>query len=675
MLNARDMANAIRFLSIDSVERAKSGHPGMPLGMSDIASALWGGILKHNPKNPSWFNRDRFILSNGHGSMLLYSLLHLTGYDVSCDDLKEFRKIGSKTPGHPEFGVTPGVEATTGPLGQGLANAVGMAICEKNLAKTYNKKDLQIIDHYTYVFVGDGCLMEGISHEVSSLAGTLELSKLIIFWDNNGISIDGKVESWFNESVADRYRSYGFQVIENIDGHNEGSVKSAIFEAQQNTNKPTLICCNTQIGFGSPNFAGTAKVHGSPLGEQEVAATRKNLNWDFPPFVIPDNIMSAWDQTEIGAQAESEWQKLFNEYKLRYPELAGQLQARLSESNNVTSEVESWLVDLQQQKLNIATRKASNVCIDFFQDHFPMLFGGSADLSCSNLTETNKAIAVKDSWNGANYLHFGVREFGMFAIANGMSLYGGFIPFVGTFLTFVDYGKNALRIAAMNKSRVIYILTHDSIGLGEDGPTHQPIEHIAMLRATPGVKVWRPCDMVETAVAWKAALDYLDGPTCLLLSRQSLPTQAREDGKLSLIKKGGYLLYSNSKNIDAIIIATGSEVDLAVNAAKEIKNININVVSMPCMDEFLAQDKDYRDSVLPPHIKCRVAIEAGSSFGWHILTGDSGIVIGLDRYGESGIGADVFSEFGFTVPNIVNCVEKLCISMGKVFNKENGYVD
>ena len=675
MPSSIDMANAIRFLSIDAIERAQSGHPGMPLGMADIAYVLWGKILKHNPGNPDWFNRDRFILSNGHGSMLLYSLLYLTGYDVTCDDLMSFRKIGSKTPGHPEFGVTPGVEATTGPLGQGLANAVGMAICEKNLASTYNKKDFQIIDHYTYVFVGDGCLMEGLSHEVSSLAGTLELSKLIIFWDNNGISIDGKVESWFNESVADRYRAYGFQVIENVDGHDEGSITAAVLAAQQNKDKPTFICCNTQIGFGSPGFVGTSKVHGAPLGAEEITAVRKNLNWDFPPFVVPDNILGAWNKTDIGTQAESDWQTLFNEYKEKHPEIASQFQARFSVADNITNKVENWLVELQQQSHNIATRKASKVCIDFFQDYVSGLFGGSADLSCSNLTETNKTVAVKDCWSGANYLHFGVREFGMFAIANGMALYGGFIPFVGTFLTFIDYGKNALRIAAMTKSRVIYILTHDSIGLGEDGPTHQPVEQIAMLRATPGVKVWRPCDMVETATAWKSALDYLTGPTCLLLSRQNLPTQIRNNDDLSLIKKGGYLLYNPGVNIDAIIIATGSEVELAVRAAKELKQINTAVVSMPCMEEFLEQDKNYRDSVLPPHVKCRVAIEAGASFGWHILTGDSGMIVGLDRYGESGTGMEVFNELGFTVPNIVSCVKKTFTNVGNVSSKENGYVD
>jgi transketolase len=677
---ARNMANAIRFLSVDAVESAKSGHPGMPLGMADIAFTLWKKFLKHNPNNPSWRNRDRFVLSNGHGSMLLYSLLHLTGYDLSINDLKQFRKIGSKTPGHPEIGVTPGVEATTGPLGQGIANAVGIAIAEKVMSSTYNKDNFKVIDHYTYVFAGDGCLMEGVSHEACSLAGTLKLGKLIVFWDDNGISIDGRVDSWFNENVAERFKAYGFQVITDVDGHNYEDIASAITAGQQNHTQPTLICCKTKIGFGSPTYQDTAKVHGAPLGREEVLNLRKNLNWENGPFDIPDYLKEEWDHREIGDTQEKEWVKIFNNYKTKYPELATQLESRYNNSNfsHFSSSVLDLMLNLQAEGNSIATRAASKNCIEFFQDHIPGIFGGSADLSCSNLTEGNNSKAIKNGWKDSNYLHFGVREFAMFAISNGLSSYGCFIPFCGTFLTFVDYGKNALRLAAMAKQRVIYVLTHDSIALGEDGPTHQPVEHNSMLRAIPGVRVWRPSDSVETAAAWYDAINYATGPSCLLLSRQSLKVQERDKKQVAAISCGGYTLKDFGGNPNILIIATGSEVTCAIDAANILfsKGIEVRVVSMPCLEVFEQQELEYKDSVLNPNIKTRVAVEAGSTQCWYRIIGANGFVYGLDRFGESGTGEDVMMELGFAGNKLALAIERFCEkNIDYISDKGEDYVD
>lgn len=659
MRNNTDMANALRFLAIDAIEEAASGHPGMPMGMADIATVLWRDYLRHNPTNPAWPNRDRFVLSNGHGSMLLYALLHMTGYAVSVEDLRQFRQVGSITPGHPELGITPGVEATTGPLGQGLANAVGMALAEKILAQTYNREHFPIIDHYTYVFVGDGCLMEGISHEVSSLAGNLALNKLIVVWDNNGISIDGVVEPWFSEDVAARYRAYGFQVIEGVDGHDHMAIASALDKARASIDQPTFIACTTQIGKGAPNKAGGAGIHGAPLGTTEVAETRAALAWDYAPFEIPSTIRDAWDARTRGAEQEQAWQALWQAYQESFPDAAAALQAR-AQLSDIQMQWQSWIESLQADSVNMATRKASQQSLGFLQPHIPQLFGGSADLTASNLTTTAATVAVKDSWPEANYLHYGVREFGMFAIANGLAAYGGFIPFVSTFLTFIDYGKNALRLAAMNHSQVIYVLTHDSIGLGEDGPTHQPVEHIASLRAMPNVAVWRPCDAVETACAWKAALDNTQGPTTLLLSRQPVPAQARSADTLSAIHKGGYVLQSAPHGGDCVIIATGSEVGLAMEAAAmlEEQGWKIQVVSMPCMAVFLAQTRAYRMQVLPPAQPARVVIEAGITMGWESILGTHGLMLGVEQYGASGPASAVYESMGLSLPSIVKRIQQ-----------------
>jgi len=666
MRNNREMANALRFLAIDAVEEAASGHPGMPMGMADIATVLWRDYLQHNPANPSWPNRDRFVLSNGHGSMLLYGLLHLTGYAVSVEDLRQFRQVGSITPGHPELGITPGVEATTGPLGQGLANAVGMALAEKILAQTYNREGFPIVDHYTYAFVGDGCLMEGISHEVSSLAGTLALHKLIVLWDNNGISIDGEVDPWFGEDVAARYRAYGFHVIEGVDGHDHEAIARALDEARASSDRPTLIACRTQIGKGSPNKAGGAGIHGAPLGAAEVEATRAALGWAHAPFDIPASIRDAWDARAEGEAREQAWQRLWQDYQATYPACAAALVAR-SSPPDIQGPWQTWMEAIQAEGIHVATRKASQQSLAFLQPYVAQLFGGSADLTASNLTTTPATIAVKDSWQGANYLHYGVREFGMFAIANGLAAYGGFIPFVSTFLTFVDYGKNALRLAAMNHNQVIYVLTHDSIGLGEDGPTHQPVEHIASLRGMPNVTVWRPCDAVETAWAWKAALDHTQGPTALLLSRQTLPAQARSAHALSAIGKGGYVLQSAPSGGDCVIIATGSEVALAMEAAAVLgeQGWKIQVVSMPCMETFLAQDRAYRDQVIPPTQPARVVIEAGIAMGWESLLGAHGLMLGVEHYGASGPANAVYEAMGLSLPMIVKRIQQWAGSIPK----------
>ena len=634
-----------------------------------IATSLWLDFLHHNPANPDWFNRDRFVLSNGHGSMLLYSLLHLSGYDVSLSDIKNFRQINSKLPGHPESHITPGVEATTGPLGQGLANAVGMAIAERVLASTYNKKEFNIIDHHTYVFAGDGCLMEGISHEASSLAATLKLGKLIVFWDDNGISIDGHCSDWFNENVAHRYKAYGWHVITDVDGHDNQQIHDAIAAAKSNHELPSLICCKTTIGFGADDLAATAKVHGAPLGDQAIKKLRENLNWHYAEFIIPKNIKDSWSAVDEGKKIEQRWQQLYGEYKLKYPGLAQDLDARINKkfSDNWPQQVSAFIEDINEEKDMIATRKASQKCIDFLLDKVPGFFGGSADLSCSNLTESKAAIALKDSFINANYLHYGVREFAMFAISNGLALHGGFIPFCGTFLTFVDYGRNALRLAAMSKLQVIYVLTHDSIGLGEDGPTHQPVEHAAMLRATPGVNVWRPCDSVETAAAWQHCVQHIDGPSCLLLSRQKLQQIQRSDSAIENISRGGYVIYQPGTNWDGLIIATGSEVYLALEAATSLNEngFAIAVVSMPCLEVFLAQEKSYQEAVLPSHIGARLAVEALSSQSWYQLVGRHGAVIGMNEYGQSGTATELFNFYGFSI-------DRIKIEMKKLFHDPQG---
>jgi len=665
-IRSNELANAVRFLAIDAVEAARSGHPGMPMGMADIAEVLWRHCLKHNPLNPNWINRDRFILSNGHGSMLLYALLHLTGYDLSIEDVKQFRSLGSKTPGHPEHGLTPGVETTTGPLGQGLANGVGMAIAERRLAAEFNRPDHSIIDHYTYVFAGDGCLMEGISHEVCSLAGVLNLGKLIVFWDDNMISIDGPVDGWFGDNTPQRFTAYGWHVLPEIDGHDPAAIRSAIEAAQAQKDNPSLICCKTVIGYGSPNQAGTAKTHGAPLGHEEAQAVRNNLKWPYPPFDIPDAVYHAWDAKEAGHKAETDWLKHFAAYQSAFPELAETLLNRLLGDlpDDWEALCEAFLHEQVDKAAGVATRKASRQWLDKLAPHIPGLFGGSADLTESNCTAHSTSVALKnDTIAESNYLHYGVREFGMFAIMNGLALHGGFIPYGGTFLVFSDYGRNAIRLSALMKQRVIYVLSHDSIGLGEDGPTHQPIEQASSLRLIPDVFVWRPCDAVETAVAWQMAVARNDGPSCLLLSRQSLPHQERDKTRLENIKRGGYSVFDPDGELDAMIIATGSEVALAVAAAKQLhqhKNLCVRVVSMPCVELFEQQPETYRNSVLPPSVTRRVAVEAGSCDYWYKYVGLNGQVIGLDRFGESAPGATVFSALGITVDAIVSTLTTEC---------------
>ncbi len=660
MLNRQTLANAIRVLSMDAVQKANSGHPGMPMGMADIAQVLWCDFLRHNPNNPKWINRDRFILSNGHGSMLLYSLLHLSGYNVSIEDLKQFRQLHSNTPGHPEIGYTPGVETTTGPLGQGLANAVGMAIAERSLAAKFNRPDYSIIDHYTYVFLGDGCLMEGISHEVCSLAGTLGLGKLIAFWDDNNVSIDGQVEGWFTDNTPLRFEAYGWHVIPHVDGHNPEAVKAAIKAAQSVTDKPTFIACKTTIGHGAPNLAGSHEAHGSPLGEQEVAATRANLGWSFPPFVIPQEIYADWDAKGKGIKLEKEWDNLFKEYEVKFPELAAEFLRRINGElpENWSEQAAKFIESMQEKQETIATRKASQNTLNHFGPLLPELIGGSADLTGSNLTLWKGCKPLDRNSPDGNYLYYGVREFGMSAIMNGIALYGGFIPYGGTFLTFVDYARNAVRMAALMKQRVIFIYTHDSIGLGEDGPTHQPIEHISMLRLTPGLFVWRPCDAVESAVAWKLAIEQQHAPSCLVFSRQTLSPQHRDKNMLANITRGGYVLLDCEGEPNTILIATGSEVDIAVKAATTLNQAGekVRVVSMPSTDIFALQPLSYQNSVLPPHVTNRIAIEAGATDFWYKYVGFAGKVIGLDHYGESAPAKDLFKAFGFTVENIMECV-------------------
>jgi transketolase len=661
MPSSLELANVIRVLSMDAVQKANSGHPGMPMGMADIAEVLWNDFLHHNPNNPHWLNRDRFVLSNGHGSMLLYSLLHLTGYDLTIDDLKQFRQLHSKTPGHPEFGETAGVETTTGPLGQGLANAVGFAIAEKHLASQFNRDAFPIIDHFTYAFIGDGCLMEGLSHEVCSLAGTLGLGKLIVFYDDNNISIDGEVHGWFTDNTPERFKSYDWHVIPNVDGHNHEAIKNAILAAKA-TDKPTLICCKTIIGHGSPNLAGTAKTHGEALGDKEIEAVRKELNWPHAPFVVPDEYYQAWDARKKGATYEQEWQTLFASYSKQHPDLAKELTRRVERHlpENWAEQANNLLNQMNEKKETIATRKASQACLNHFAKILPEFMGGSADLTGSNCTDWKDVQVFTKNNPTGQYIHYGVREFGMSAIMNGMALYGCLIPFGGTFLTFSDYARNAVRMAAIMRQRVIYVYTHDSIGLGEDGPTHQPVEHLPSLRLIPHLSTWRPCDTVETAAAWTAAIER-QGPTCLLLSRQNLPCIERDTQTLSNVARGGYVLSDCNGLPDVIMMATGSEVILAMDAAKQLvaANVKVRVVSMPSTDIFFAQDAAYQTSVLPPEVTARVSIEAAASDFWYKLVGSEGRVIGLDRFGASAPAKDVFKECGFTVDHVLSAVEKV----------------
>lgn len=650
------LANAIRFLSMDAVQKAKSGHPGMPMGMADIATVLWRKYLKHNPKNPHWVNRDRFVLSNGHGSMLLYSLLHLTAYDLSIDDLKKFRQLHSKTPGHPEYGYTPGIETTTGPLGQGFANAAGMALAEKLLAEAYNKADHSIINHYTYVFMGDGCLMEGISHEVSSLAGTLQLGKLIAFWDDNSISIDGDVQGWFTEDVVKRYEAYGWQVISHVKGHDFSAIDAAIAKAQQEKLKPTLICCKTQIGKGSPNKAGNSSVHGAPLGDDEIANARKALNWNYSPFEIPKDIYTDWCGIEKGLQAEKIWNEEFYAYQKAYPRESCELDRRLIKKlpENFSQCIESYLVRLLNDKPKVATRKASQMALEEICVMLPDMFGGSADLTGSNLTNWSGSLWLNNHESPANYLSYGVREFGMAAIMNGMSLYGGFRPYGGTFLVFSDYARNAIRMSAIMKQPVVYVMTHDSIGLGEDGPTHQPIEHIPSLRVMPNLNVWRPADAVETAVAWQCSVEEQSTPSLLALSRQNLPMLVTTSIQSILIKKGGYLL-TESQNAQITLIATGSEVIIMRDAASLLaqEGISVNVVSIPCCEKFMQQDDSYQKEVIKDNIPALVMEAAQGDLWYRLLPKVGGNVIGLNHFGESAPADKLYEEFGLTVDNAV----------------------
>lgn len=663
MPSHRDCANAIRALSMDAIQKANSGHPGAPMGMADIAEVLWRGFLKHNPLNPNWVNRDRFILSNGHGSMLLYSLLHLSGYDLSINDLKNFRQLHSRTPGHPEYGYTVGIETTTGPLGQGIANAVGMALAEKILAAQFNKPEFPVVDHYTYSFLGDGCLMEGVSHEACSLAGTWQLGKLIAFYDNNGISIDGKVEGWFTDDTALRFESYGWQVIRNVNGHDAEEIKMAIETARAETIKPTLICCKTIIGFGAPNKQGTESVHGAALGETEIAAARIELNWPHAPFEIPPAIYTAWDHKNTGTEAEKAWNTLFEEYKKQFPELASELMRRLCHEvpEDFVSKADQYIAEIAHKGETIASRKASQNALNAYGPLLPELLGGSADLAGSNLTlwKGCKGIGADDA--AGNYIFYGVREFGMSAIMNGIALHGGFIPYGATFLIFMEYARNAVRMSALMKQKVIYVFTHDSIGLGEDGPTHQPVEQLASLRLTPNLDTWRPCDAVESAMAWKMALVREDGPSALVFSRQNLPHQARTDEQIANIAKGGYVLKDCVGMPDLILLATGSEVDLAVQAYGVLtaQGKKVRVVSMPATSVFDRQEASYKEAVLPSQVTARVAIEAAHVDFWYKYVGLAGRVVGMTSYGESAPAALLFEEFGFTVDNVVAVANQL----------------
>ncbi|HGF5005242.1 TPA: transketolase [Vibrio parahaemolyticus] len=661
-MDRKYLANAIRALSMDGVQQANSGHPGAPMGMADIAEVLWRSHLNHNPSNPEWADRDRFVLSNGHGSMLIYSLLHLSGYELSIDDLKNFRQLHSKTPGHPEYGYAPGIETTTGPLGQGITNAVGMAMAEKALAAQFNKEGHDIVDHFTYVFMGDGCLMEGISHEACSLAGTLGLGKLIAFWDDNGISIDGHVEGWFSDDTPKRFEAYGWHVIPAVDGHDSDAINAAI-EAAKADPRPTLICTKTIIGFGSPNKSGSHDCHGAPLGAEEIAATRKELGWEHGPFEIPQEVYAEWSAKETGAAKEAAWNEKFAAYEAAYPELAAEFKRRVNgelpaEWEEKASQI---IADLQANPANIASRKASQNALEAFGALLPEFMGGSADLAPSNLTMWSGSKSLEANDFSGNYIHYGVREFGMTAIMNGIALHGGFVPYGATFLMFMEYARNAMRMAALMKIQNIQVYTHDSIGLGEDGPTHQPVEQIASLRLTPNMNTWRPCDQVESAVAWKLAIERKDAPTALIFSRQNLAQQPRSAEQVADIAKGGYILKDSDGKPELILIATGSEVELAVKAAEQLtaEGKKVRVVSMPSTDAFDKQDAAYREAVLPSDVTARIAIEAGIADFWYKYVGFDGRIIGMTTFGESAPADQLFEMFGFTVENVVNTAKEL----------------
>jgi len=660
MTSRTDLANAIRALSMDAVQKAKSGHPGAPMGMADIAEVLWNDFLKHNPENPDWADRDRFILSNGHGSMLIYSLLHLSGYDLSIEDLKNFRQMHSKTPGHPEYGYAPGIETTTGPLGQGIANGVGMAVAEKVLAAQFNKPGHDIVDHNTYVFLGDGCMMEGISHEACSLAGTLGLGKLIAFYDDNGISIDGEVEGWFTDDTVKRFESYGWQVIPKVNGHDSEEIKQAIETAKANPDQPTLICCKTIIGFGSPNKEGKEECHGAPLGDDEIALTRERLGWNHGSFEIPDNVYEGWSAKEKGAAAEQSWNDKFAAYAKEFPELAAEYKRRITGElpADFSAQAQAYIDECQAKGEVVASRKASQNTLNAFGPLLPEFLGGSADLAGSNLTLWKGCEGVSDQDAAGNYLFYGVREFAMSAMMNGIALHKGFIPYGATFLMFMEYARNAVRMAALMKQRSIFVYTHDSIGLGEDGPTHQPVEQVANLRNTPNLETWRPCDTVESATSWKAAVERADGPSALIFSRQGLQHQDRTAEQVADIAKGGYILKDSAGTPDAIIIATGSEVQLAVEAAEQ-SGKNVRVVSMPCAEVFCKQDAAYIESVLPAAVTARVAVEALHKDYWYKFVGLNGAIVGMDTFGESAPAGDLMKHFGITTEAVVEAVNSV----------------
>lgn len=659
----RQLANAIRALAMDAVQKANSGHPGMPMGMADIAEVLWNDHLKHNPGNPKWADRDRFVVSNGHGSMLLYSLLHLSGYPLQIDDLKSFRQLGSHTAGHPEHDLHFGIETTTGPLGQGLANAVGMALAEKLLASAFNRPGCEIVDHRTWVFLGDGCLMEGVSHEACSLAGTLKLGKLIAFYDDNGISIDGEVHDWFTDDTPKRFEAYGWHVVPNVDGHDPQAIEKAIGAALAQTDKPTLICCKTIIGWGSPNKQGTEATHGAALGADEVAATRKHLGWNDEPFVIPDEIRAGWDAKQKGAKREAEWQSRFEAYQAKFPDLAADFERRQNDElpSSWPELVRKYVEAVAQDSKPLATRQSSQATLNAYGPGLPELLGGSADLTGSNNTNRKDSRSITGADPSGNYLHYGVREFGMAAIMNGVALHGGFIPYGGTFLVFSDYARNGMRMSALMKQRVIYVMTHDSIGLGEDGPTHQPVEHLPSLRIIPNMTVWRPCDSTETAVAWADAIERRTGPSTLALTRQALPPQPRSAQQIADIRRGGYVLKDCEGTPELILIATGSEVGVAVEAAAQLQQSGkrVRVVSMPSTNVFESQDETYREQVLPRSVEVRVAIEAAATETWYRYVGPRGAIIGMTTFGASGVGKDLFKHFGFTADNVVRTVHKL----------------
>ena len=655
-----DHINVLRFLSADAVQKANSGHPGMPMGMAEIATALWSKHLRHNPKNPTWFNRDRFVLSNGHGSMLLYSLLHLTGYDLSINDIKDFRKLKSKTPGHPEYDIDIGIETTTGPLGQGIANAVGMAVAEKILAAEFNKDDIKPIDHFTYVFLGDGCLMEGISHEACSFAGTHNLGKLICFYDQNGISIDGEIENWFTDDSVKRFESYGWQTI-CVDGHDIEDIDGAIHKAKEEVNKPTMIFCKTTIGYGSPNKSGTADVHGAPLGDEELKETREVLGWNYKPFEVPQEVYDFWNFKEEGASFNDSWNKLLKDYEKKYPNDSLELHRRIDGQlpNNFQESFESFLNECNSNNLSMATRKASKACLDFFVKEMPELIGGSADLTPSNNTFSSSSSTFSNENASGNHINYGVREFGMSAIMNGMVLHGAIKPYGATFLVFTDYARNAVRLSALMKLPNIFVYTHDSVALGEDGPTHQPIEHMVTLRSTPNLNNWRPADLVETAVSWKSAVSSQKTPTCLIYSRQGTSAIKRSPDQISMIDMGGYLL-EESDDLDLTIVASGSEVQLALDAAKELKNdsINANVVSMPCLDIFLDQDKEYQNKIINPE-KPVLVVECAHPNSWYRILNRNDKVIGIETFGESAPGSELLNHFGFNTDNVIKTAKSL----------------